>query len=74
MSNGCQPYPRAHRPTQYIGVVILLKNHNKRERVRLRLLAARIYPAILWPLDTKDATSAGRDFAARQIFLNADFR
>ena len=49
------------------GVVLLVENHNQRERVRLRLLAARIYPAILWPMDTKNATSDDRDFAGRMI-------
>jgi hypothetical protein len=56
------------------GVVVLLENHDQRERVRRWLLGARIYPAILWPMDNTDAVDADRDFSQRMLFLHADFR
>jgi len=56
------------------GVVVRFESHDQRERVRLWLLAARIYPAILWPMDDMDAAPADRDFSQRMLFLHADSR
>jgi hypothetical protein len=56
------------------GVVVRCRDHVQRERVRLTLLRARIYPAILWQLPDLGTASADHDFSRRMLFLHADFR
>jgi hypothetical protein len=55
-------------------VVVQFRDHEQRERVRLSLLQARIYPAILWPLAYLGTASADHAFSQRMLFLHADFR
>lgn len=56
------------------GVIALFESRHQRDEARLWLLRARIYPAILWPMESADAGHADRDFSQRMLFLHADFR
>ena len=56
------------------GVIALFESRHQRDKARLWLLRARIYPAILWPMESADAGHADRDFSQRMLFLHADFR
>jgi hypothetical protein len=56
------------------GVIALFESRHQRDEARLWLLRARIYPAILWPMESADVEHADRDFSQRMLFLHADFR
>ncbi len=58
------------------GVVTVLETAALRERVRARLLEARVYPAVLWPLERTvvPVRSAARDLSRRILVLHCDGR
>lgn len=68
------PVPRVAVLASTFGVIALFESRHQRDKARLSLLRARIYPAILWPMQSADAGHADRDFSQRMLFLHADFR
>lgn len=58
-------------------LILLLPNRSLRDDLKRRLVDARIYPAVLWPLDEPVVTGIAdddRDVAARMLSLHCDFR
>jgi hypothetical protein len=57
-------------------VVVVLDSPERRERVRLRLFAADVYPAVLWPLE-KTVVAVGheaRELSRRTLSIHCDGR
>jgi len=57
-------------------VALVLDSAERRERVRARLLEKRVYPAVLWPLDSPvvPVGEAARDLAGRLLSIPCDAR
>ncbi|SCG60911.1 hypothetical protein [Micromonospora halophytica] len=56
------------------GVILLFDSAQRREAVRRGLLSARIYPAVLWPMDDADAPERFVAYSRRMLHLHTDFR
>ncbi len=54
--------------------VLVARDAATRDAVRAGLAAARVYPAVLWPMDGEDVGAADRDLADRILVLHADAR
>lgn len=63
--------------TTPFSVIVILADRAERDRVKASLIQARIYPAVLWPMDEPVVSpihDADRDLAERMLSLHCDFR
>jgi hypothetical protein len=70
-------HPMNHSCTTPFSGILVFDTHQHREQVRQQLINARIYPAILWPLDQPAiAGIPERDqaFAQRMLSIHCDLR
>jgi hypothetical protein len=67
--------PRTLRDAPF-GAVLVIEDHARRERVRRRLIDARVFPAVLWPLEhaVLAVREADRDLSRRILVLPCDAR
>jgi hypothetical protein len=69
--------PRAHLLAAPFGAILLIDSYSLRERVRKTLIAERIYPAVLWSLETPVTKGIPPDQVAlsrRLLHVHCDFR
>lgn len=74
-------YPGIERllePVTVFGIVLLFNTKRLRDVVRQELIDFRVYPALLWELNTavsrRDISAAHRDQAERSLFIHCDHR
>lgn len=59
------------------GGIFLIDSEKRRDHIRLKLIDAGVYPAILWPLEDVPVTAATQpyvDFSRRMLMLHCDMR
>lgn len=57
--------------------ILLFDSHERREQVRERLIAARVYPSVLWPLDRpclSGIPDEALNFSRRMLSIHSDMR
>ncbi len=69
--------PRNGLSTCPFSGILLFDSPQKRSRVREKLIAARVYPAILWPLEKTPVAGVSQkeqDFSQRMLSVHCDMR
>jgi hypothetical protein len=56
------------------GIVLRCESHALREHIRTELIAANVFPAILWDLTGNDVPRSHAQLSRHILFLHADFR